>query len=503
MKSTRRNFLLGSLMAGTTGALAPAAHASSLSQNIQWDQTFDVVVIGSGFAGLAAAIEAKKAGASVVVLEKMRAPGGNSVFNGGILAAPGCPQQKLHGIKDSPEQLMNDMLAAGLNLNYRDKVKFIAEHALDSYEWCVNELKVEFDPQSIGQEGGHSVPRYVTTKNGSGSGIVLKELDKLEELGVEVRLRNYVEHIYRNPETGAVDGVRVRTLYSFPDENSGTPMTIRAKKGLILCYGGFGADVKLRKMYDPRLDETFQTTNQPGATGELWRETAAIGCAQIQQDWIQCGPWCNPREKGMGLGVVFNQSGGAECGLWVNSRGERFVNELANRKIRADAIIDLHQAGMKAYAIIDGEGAAHINDLRSNFIEILLHNGVIDRYESLDEMAKAMNMPKLKESVEQVNRSVKIGKDELFDRYVSKEFKPLGKTPWYICECIPKVHHCMGGLATTATGQVLDIKTGEPIPHLWAAGEAAGGVHGAVRLGSCATLDCLVMGRTAGKAAAL
>lgn len=66
----------------------------------------------------------------------------------------------------------------------------------------------------------------------------------------------------------------------------------------------------------------------------------------------------------------------------------------------------------------------------------------------------------------------------------------------------PKVHHCMGGLVTNLKCQVIDISDGKPVPGLYAAGEATGGVHGAVRLGSCAILDCLVNGRIAGKEAA-
>ena len=500
MISSRRRLILGALSTAAAPAVVAKEHNGlDPASNIKWDETVDVIVIGSGFAGLAAGIEAKKAGASVAILEKMRTPGGNSIINGGILSAPGCPQQKSHGIKDSPELLMKDMLVAGQNLNYPDKVKYIAKRALDNYFWCLNELGVEFNPTEVGQEGGHSVPRYVMTKNGSGSGIVLKELAKLKQLGVQVRLRHFVEHIYRDPATGTVEGVRVRKNYIFPDSKSGSVFNFRAKKGVVLCYGGFGADVALRSMYDPRLSKDFQTTNQPGATGELWRDTADIGCAQIQQDWIQCGPWCNPREKGMGLGVVFNQSGGAEFGLWVNSKGERFVNELANRKVRADAILALHQQGMKAYSIIDSNGAVRIEKLRKGCMETLLQRKVIDKFDSLDDLIKALNLPKLKQSIEEVNESVQTGVDKRFGRYISNEFKPLGTGPWYVCECIPKVHHCMGGLVTTPEGQVIDILNSKPIPGLWAAGEATGGVHGAVRLGSCATLDCLVMGRSVGK----
>ena len=175
----RRTFLSGSVAAGAVALFGTeAAHAAgAVKLPAKWDETADVVIVGSGFAGLAAAIEAKKAGASVVVLEKMATVGGNSIINGGILTATGCPQQKKHGIKDSPELLAHDMLVAGLYLNNPEKVKLVADNALSNYEWTVNELGVEYNPDAIGQEGGHSVPRYVFTKNGSGSGIVSKEVE--------------------------------------------------------------------------------------------------------------------------------------------------------------------------------------------------------------------------------------------------------------------------------------------------------------------------------------
>ena len=186
---SRRSFLKGSLASAATVASASfvtQAYAQPRAKvPAKWDETVDVIVVGSGFAGLAAAIEAKKAGANVVVLEKMPTPGGNSIINGGILTATGCPQQLKHGIKDSVDLLAQDILVAGAYLNSPEKVRVLAEHALSNYEWTVKELGVEYNQDAIGQEGGHSVPRYVFTKNGSGSGIVNKELEKLKALGVE------------------------------------------------------------------------------------------------------------------------------------------------------------------------------------------------------------------------------------------------------------------------------------------------------------------------------
>lgn len=94
----RRSLIKGSVAAGVTALFGTAAQAST-KVPAKWDETHDVVVIGSGFAGLAAAIEAKKAGADTVVLEKMPTAGGNSIINGGILTATGCPQQLKHGAR--------------------------------------------------------------------------------------------------------------------------------------------------------------------------------------------------------------------------------------------------------------------------------------------------------------------------------------------------------------------------------------------------------------------
>lgn len=493
---SRRSMLTGAVAAG---AASLASSVVSAAPATKWDETVDVIVIGSGFAGLAAAIEAKKAGANVVVLEKMPTAGGNSIINGGILTATGCPQQKKAGIKDSFDLLEKDILVAGNYMNDKAKVHLLAQSALSNFEWTVNELGVEYLPDAIGQEGGHSVPRYVTTKNGSGSGIVQKELDKCKELGIPVRLRCYVQNIIRTEK--GVEGVRVREGYRFPNEGSGKEKTIRATKGVVLCYGGFSADVKFRMFQDPKLDGSLDTTNQPGATSELWRETMAIGCLQVQDDWIQCGPWTSPREKGMGIGWQFSQTAAAEYGLWVNSDGKRFVNELANRKVRADAIMVEGTAGKKCFSICNEANVAPLKKQRPGFLERMLERKIVEKYDTLDELAKAagINAENLKKEVAAFNEIVKNKVDPVWGRYINNAQTPLTEGPWYYGDLLPKVHHCMGGLVTDNDCRVLDVRTDKPIPHLYAAGEATGMVHGAVRLGSVAILDCLVFGRICGQ----
>ncbi len=498
---SRRSLIASTIAGGAAMAASPLmAHEVD---NVKWDETFDVVIIGSGFAGLAAAIEAHNAGAKAVVLEKMTAFGGNSIINGGILTATGCPQQKMHKIEDSVDLLEKDILVAGQYLNDKAKVRLLAEHALSNYEWCVKTLGVEFLPDAIGQEGGHSVPRYVTTKNGSGSGIVTKQIEMVKKLGVPMRNRVYVEHIIRDKK-GAVVGVQVREGYRFGKADSGKVKYIRAKKGVVACYGGFSADVKFRMFQDPKLSADLDTTNQPGATSELWRETSAIGCLQVQNDWIQCGPWGNPHEKGMGIGWQFNQTAAAEYGIWVNTDGNRFVNELANRKVRADAIMLEQQQGRKAWAIAQGKNVEPLKKQRPGFLERMLKDKIVFEYKTLEDLAKGTGIPyaQLKKTVDEFNECVKNKKDPVWGRYINNDQTPMVEGPWYAGECQPKVHHCMGGLVTNNDCQVLDVMTYEPIPGLYAAGEATGCVHGAVRRGSVAILDCLVFGRIAGEKAA-
>lgn len=506
--SSRRGFLKTAFAAAAAGAASAAMPASAkeiVKMPKTWDETTEVIVVGSGFAGLAAAIEASAAGAKVVVLEKMPTIGGNSIINGGDICVVGGPHQKEAKIQgDSEDLLEQDIMRNGLYLNKPERAHLVAHSSLSNYEWLANTIGVEFAP-GCGFTGGHSKPRCVSAKNGSGSGFVLKEAEYLEKhFGVKTRTRVFVEHIIRNPETGAVEGLQVRTGYRFPKAGSGKVRTIRATKAVILCHGGFGADVKYRSILDPKLTAKFQTTNQPGATGELWREASRIGGNLIQADWIQCTPWNSPREKGMGIAWNYSQYVGGEAGLWVNTEGRRFVNELENRKVRSDAILVEQGKGRHCYAIANEASWKVFEERRPDYKKQVLEQKLVDRFETLEDLAKALGikLDGLKAQLEEFNGYVKAGKDAQFSRILTDSVKPLTEGPWYAAEMSPKVHHCMGGLHVTLDGEVLDVETDKPIPHLFAAGEACYGTHGAVRMGDNGTLDALVTGRLAGRAAA-
>lgn len=498
-RMTRRTLLGTGAVAGVAAVLGTGAKATPRAMPDSWDEEVDVVVIGSGFAGLAAAHEAKKAGASVALLEKMRTPGGNSIINGGLMAIAAAPMQKEKGIEDSAELMVQDMTKAGLGLNHPSLVQVVAEQSADMLQWTIDELGVEY--VDVSHLGGHSVPRAHVIKAGSGSGIVVPQLAKLKEMGIKPRTRTLLKHIIRDAD-GRVKGVEVREKYNYPDPESGQGKMIKARKAVVLATGGFGNDLAFRMMQDPRLDDTLDSTNQPGATAEAMRDAMDIGCFAVQPSWIQLGPWASPDERGFGIAPLFVVAISGGDGIWVNTTtGKRFVSELADRKIRADAIIAIDN---NAIAFVDAPGLEKVKDNPGVHVDRLLERGVLREFASLEDMAAGYEIPvnELTATLERFNASVETGTDTEFGRPMQTDQATIGTAPYYAVRLLPKIHHTMGGLAMNVDAQALDVMTGDPIAGLYVAGEVAGGVHGASRLGSCATTECLVFGRIAGQNAA-
>lgn len=494
----RREFVKGIAATGLAVAGMTAlsgCRETTSGESINWNEEADVVVIGSGFAGLAAAIEARNANASVKVIEKMPTPGGNSIINGGAVAVCGSPLQEQQGIKDSVDLMVEDMLKAGLYLNHVEKARMVAEKSREVFDWTVNYLGVKYSDQLV-QFGGHSVPRSYKTINHTGADIIKKMLEKLKELGVKVETKRKFERFIQNSE-GRVIGVEVRDGYKFGDENSGTPVFIKAKRGVVLASGGFANDVKMRILQDPRLSEDFMSTNHQGATGEAMREAFKIGAVGVQLSWIQLGPWASPDEPGFGVVPQFSVPLYPYAPIVDSKTGKRFISELSDRKQKADAII---ANGAPAIHVCDSYS---VKKVPAKFIDAGLKNGSIKKFDTLKEVAEHYGMPvdSFLAEIERYNSFIRKGKDEDFGVVFPEDAKPLSQPPFYAARLWPKVHHCMGGIATTEKGEVLH-QDGHVIKGLFAAGEVAGGTHGACRLGSVAVADCLVFGRITGKLAA-
>ncbi len=459
-----------------------------------WDETFDIVIIGSGFAGLAAAIEAHDAGATVKIIEKMETPGGNSWINGGQVATAGSALQKKQGIVDSPELMYRDMLTAGMQLNYPALARAVAEQSNAAVEWTMKRLGAEYK-EHINTMGGHSVPRVLQTANGHGSEIVGKQVKALKKEGINIALKVQLTRIFREPK-GRVMGIEVRDGYQYGQPDSGTIKTIRALKSVILASGGFSGDIRFRMTQDPELNEQFKTTNHEGANSEGLIAALRIDAAPIQLDQIQLLPLTSPDDEGFGAANGFIAGAGMPLGILIDPKtGKRFVSELANCKTQSDAII---ACGHPAISITDGPtasfalwGLAHA-----------LKSGSVMQFDTLAALATHYKIePKmLQTSIDTFNGYITAKKDPEFGKKILKDAKPIAVPPFHAARVWPKVHYIMGGVEMNEHAQVIDLD-GAVIPGLHAAGEIAGGVHGACRLGGSSIIDCLVFGRIAGKSA--
>ncbi len=459
--------------------------------DITWDYTVDALVIGSGFAGLSAAIEANENKLDVLVIEKMNSFGGNSIISDGGIAAPNTHLQKQFDISDSEQLMYDDILAAGLGLNQPDLVKTVVTSANHAFQWTIDTLGVPY-LNRVDLFGGHSVPRCYTPEGVTGATIVLKMIEQIKIRNISIQYRvAFLSFIC--DQQGRVIGAYVLEDYDYKT-NSGSLKTIKANRGIVLATGGFGADVSFRALQDPRLTSDIQTTNKPFATAEALKSALTIGAASVQLSHIQLGAWSSPDEKGFGAGPLFADYILFQYGVIIDPKtGKRFVNELGDRKKTADAILNI---GHSCIGIAD-----HIAVEQSGWdISKAIKKDVVRTFDSLDEIADfyQIDTTELNKTIATYNLAVEAKHDAEFNKPIVSSASPISTAPYYVMRLWPKVHYTMGGVAINTKSEVLDFD-GNIIEGLYAAGEVVGGVHGASRLGSCAITDCIVFGRIAGK----
>lgn len=395
------------------------------------------------------------------------------------------------------DAFVSDMLIAGLYLNDEEKCRLIAEKSNETWEWSV-EMGCTWDKDGNGEPwlypyGGHSILRTICQGVGGGSNVTGPLSEKLGEMGVNVETERMLVQLVQNDE-GRVIGAVVRDGASGNDVESGKPVATHATKGVVLATGGFGRDLEFRLAQDPRLDETVDCTNQEGATAESLKAAVRAGAMAVHTDWIQLLPFMSPDEQGYGVAAFYTDGQASYAPTLCRATGRRVVNELTDRKRYADAIPET------------GEPCVQITCKKAMYgegLENAMKAGITHEFNSLEEAAAFYDMPAdaLADEIARYNTFVTNKLDEDFEKPIPDDAQTIDEPPFYGVRLWPKVHHCMGGVKTDLDCRVLDMELA-PIPGLFAAGEAAGGVHGACRLGSCATTDCLVNGRIAGQKAA-
>lgn len=496
-RSNRRKFLVGMGMVGAATLASPALSALECGKDIEWAEEYELVIIGSGFTGLAAAIEAKKLGAqNVVVYDKMPYFGGNSTYNGGLFAVPDSPLQKEKGINDSPEIMVADQIKSGRGVAYEELLLHIANHANEALQMSL-EAGSEYFPY-LQQLGGHSVPRTYQTTVASGAGIIQPLLKQCKKLGVNLVTRTKFDGLIFD-EDGKVAGVRMLKGHYFDRGVKGKPVNIRAERGVLIATGGFARNVGMRSAEDPTLTAEVPSTNPPSATGEALLELFRVGAIPVHMAYIQTGPWASPDEDG--FGYVSNYSiYNFPHSLMVNVQtGRRFVNEIADRKMRSDAMLacrDKDGKPLPPITITSYELAKQHPTMKK-----VLKYGVGWKFGSLEELATHFNVPlqPLEEQIVEYNGYVELGVDKQFGKPMGDIKGKFVEAPYVVVRNWPKVHYCQGGAQIDVQARVIDSRTWEPIPGLYAGGEVTGGVHGVSRLGSCSIPDCMVMGMTAAR----
>lgn len=484
MALTRR-FFLGTAPAAAAVGILGSTVATTAEAAIKWDETYNVVVIGAGGAGLTAAVSAKEAGAKkVVVLEKMMFAGGNTIRAGGGFNAAIKADYEKAGIKDSPKLHAEQTLAAGDGRGDPVLVNQLTEKAPESVQW-LKDHGVKFQDHIYQIYGG----LYKRARNplGPRGGAYIKallEVCKKEDIPIMFNTR-VVEIIREGNLSGRVLGVKV--------EQKGKTMYIRATNAVVAAAGGFAASDRLTGISDPRM-EKLGTTNHPGATGDVLTDLVDIGAGTRGLDYIQCIPGGVPGEK-----YPPNLFTHVDRFLFINLNGQRFIKEDARRDVLRDAMLDQPKA--IAWTLVDADGFEQQKNSKGPENEAALKAGTLYYADTIEDLAKKTGLPakELKEAVDTYNKAVDTKKDP-FGRAETVLVNKIIKAPFYAGRVTMKRHHTMG-VIINKDAQVID-RHGNVIPGLYAAGEVTGGIHGTNRVGGNAMADIFTYGRIAGVNAA-
>ena len=436
----------------------------------------DIVIIGAGGAGMAAAIMAQQAGMNFVILEKMPYVGGNTTKATGGMNAAETHYQKEQGIEDSKALFAADTMQGGHALNDPRLVAMLANSSAEAIDWLDS---IGADLPKISFSGGASVNRIHAPADGSGVGnyLVDRFSAKLDELGVPVMLNTKATELLTDDE-GKICGVKAEgdALYTFNC------------KAVILASGGFGANEDMYTQYRPDLKGTV-TTNAPGATGDGIVMAQALGADLVDIEQIQLHPTVEQSTS-----MLITESVRGDGAILVNQQGVRFTNELLTRD--AVSAAELAQEGQYAYILFDQNLRDHLKA-----IEKYVSAGLTVQADTIEGLAEqlAIDPAALAKTLADWNEIVKNQRDTEFGRTTGMN-ADLTTAPYYAIKIAPGIHHTMGGVKIDVSAQVINTE-GKPIPGLFAAGEVTGGVHGGNRLGGNAVADIVIFGRIAAQSA--
>lgn len=441
----------------------------------QLKDNYDVVIIGSGGAGLTSAIQAYELGLSPVILEKMDKLGGNTTRASSGMNAAETYVQLNHKIVDSFEDFYNETFIGGGKQNNPELLKFFTEHGALAIDWLARH-DIKLDDLTI--SGGMKTMRtHRPSSLAPIGGYLVTELLK------------YIAK-YQIP---LFDNIKVTDLLTENDHITGVKAMADKEfqinaKAVVLATGGFGASKDLLEKYRSDL-VNLKTTNQPGATGDGLKLAQKVGAKLVDMDQVQVHPTV---QQDTPHAFLIGEAVRGEGAILVNNQGQRFVNELNTRKNVTAAIDGL--GGTGAYLIFDRDIRARVKA-----IEFYDHIGLVKTGQSLEELAKEISVDpdNLQQTVKTWNNAVADQNDAEFGRTTGME-RNISDGPFYAIHIAPAVHYTMGGVAINHKTQVLNDEN-QVINGLFAAGEVVGGLHGNNRIGGNSIAETIIFGRQAGQ----
>lgn len=485
----------------------------------------DVVVVGFGAAGAVAAINAHDHGAGVVILEKMKNPGGSSILAGGAMKAA-------HDVDKAVEYLTHTQ-------GGRVSEKLIETFAQGLYELpaYIKELaeaigaEIAVRPPNVGAglypfPGAEtfytayvqSIPDFQgyewsnTGGNLNGQRLIRLLIEHIEKRQIPVHYNAPAKSLIMDDQ-GRVIGVRA--------DIDGKPVQIKAKKGVILASGGFEFNEKLKKEYFTATP--VYSMGNPGNTGDGILMAQKAGAA-LWHMWHFHGsygfkfPDFEPAIR-IAPGGARNDNRKVAW-ILVDKQGKRFMNEYhpapqdtMHRPLefydpdlpgypRIPATMIFDEAGRKLGRIANPLTAYEAHQYNWSFDNSAeVERGWIQKYDTLEELAAGIKVDPdiLSKTIGRWNEGVESGSDVAFGRPPGT-IVPIKNPPYYAVRVWPILTNTQGGPEHDEKQRVLD-PYGNPIPHLYAVGEL-GSFFGHLYLLGGNLSECVISGRIAGKEAA-
>ena len=467
----------------------------------------DVIIVGSGGAGVAAALDAKSAGANVIILESEGELGGATAISGGGCCMVGTPFQSQHGIDDSLDLAFADWIRFGQGAADEEWVRFYIEHSChDLFEW-LSAMGVQWD--GFHHQEGNTVPRWHHPVGGGKA---------IWQALYESALANGIDNWLLNTHATKLvtkDG-RVVGLQAM-DAGTGEAIDL-VGKAVVMATGGFLSNLEMIYEYCPELRQYgIMAGAHVGATGSGHKMVAKIGGALTHMDhlWMYAYATRDYRDPQGDRGLVVR---GLPDYIWVNAQGRRFHNEslmgggsatpalLAQNPPFCWAIIDATmREGIEISDPYYRDGAQKHWDRIDALFE---KSPYIKSAPTLRGLAGDSGLPEevLEETVRRYNSCIDEGMEEEpdFGRPLAGQ-RRIEQPPFFALQFFPLARKNFGGVRTNLHCQVLDIHRA-PIAGLYAAGElagmAGGHINGKAGLEGTMLGPALFSGRVAGTWAA-